>query len=119
MTPIQEVIEKIDKSIEEAIKRRDEFQKRLDKHKKMFSWYKNQYIMHHIDDVISKQKLDAQVFTLQQAKKLAESQLQAEREAIENAYNAGYSEGCNTIDPEGRKYKNAEDYFNKTFNQSK
>jgi hypothetical protein len=34
-----------------------------------------------------------------------------------NAYNAGYSEGCNTIDPEGRKYKNAEDYYNKTFNQ--
>ena len=40
-----------------------------------------------------------------------------EREAIESAYNAGYSEGCNTIDPEGRKYKNAEGYYNQTFNQ--
>jgi hypothetical protein len=43
--------------------------------------------------------------------------LQLERQAIENAYNAGYSEGCNTIDPEGRKYKNAEGYYNQTFNQ--
>jgi hypothetical protein len=47
----------------------------------------------------------------------AEDKLQSEREAIENAYKAGYSEGCNTIDPEGRKYKNAEDYYNQTLNQ--
>ena len=47
-----------------------------------------------------------------------ESALPDEQHEIENAYKAGYSEGCNTIDPEGRKYKNAEDYYEKTFNQN-
>lgn len=116
MTPIQELIKEIDDAVVEAIEKRNEIQKRLDKHKKMFSWYKNQYIMHHINDKIEIAKISAIIQTLEQTKKLAESKLQAEREAIQKAFYEGYINGVSYfIDPELSKYKDSEDYYNQTF----